>query len=73
MTESVLDVKAHLQELYLGRYGIHALGANPALSTIRIFYSPQKGVDVQRITEEIAAAARPYKVVMVSEQPPVLR
>ena len=72
MAESVLRVKARLQEQYLGRFGIHGIGVNQEKDTIHIYYWPEPGVDMGPVLEKIRSESGRYNVILIREQRSVL-
>jgi hypothetical protein len=72
MNESVLDVKARLQDRYLGRFGIHGVGVNEKMATIRFYYWPEPGVEIEPVAEKIRAEAAPFATVFIRAHRPVL-
>jgi hypothetical protein len=72
-SEELMAAKARVQEQYLGKAGIHAVGASVARQSIRLYTQAPEDLEKEGLLDEIRRLAAPFEVTTVKEQPPRVR
>ena len=69
-SDPLLAAKERVQEQYLGKAGIHAVGASASRQSIRLYAQAPEELEKEGLLEEIRRLAAPFEVTTVKEQPP---
>jgi len=69
--ESLREVKARLQEAFLGRFGIHGMGIDPDRGVIVVYTHNDPRIDMTEILR-ILRSQSPYPVEVIHGAPLIL-
>lgn len=66
-------VKERIKTRYLGRGGIHAVGMRRGQNVICVYVSPAGNSEREHLLKEIEAVVAPFRLLVVTEEPPSLK
>ena len=66
-------VKERIKARYLGRGGIHAVGMRRGENAICVYVSAPGDSKRQHLLKEIEEAVAPFRLLVVTEEPPSLK
>jgi hypothetical protein len=70
MAETIETVRRRLRQEFLGKAGIHGLGASRAEQAIRVYVDPDAPADLESVLERVRQSASPFSVSVVQEERP---
>jgi hypothetical protein len=66
-------VKERIKTRYLGRGGIHAVGMRRGQNMICVYVSSSGNSEREQLLKEIREVVAPFKLLVVTEEPPSLK
>lgn len=65
-TNDLRAAKANVRASFLGRFGIHAVGASRSEQVVKVYLSPGAPGD-EDLVDQLKAAAEPFDVMLIRE------